>query len=38
MGSVPGVIFGARLAVVGPDRVMRTVLGLLVIFSGVRLV
>ena len=37
MGSVPGVIFGARLAVVAPDRVMRTVLGLLVIFSGVRL-
>ncbi len=36
-GSIPGVIFGSRLAVVAPDRVMRTALGLLVIFSGARL-
>jgi uncharacterized membrane protein YfcA len=37
IGSVPGVVFGARLAVVAPDRVMRTALGLLVVFSGARL-
>ncbi len=37
VGSVPGVLFGARLAVVAPDRVMRTALGLLVVFSGARL-
>jgi hypothetical protein len=30
-------VFGARLAVVAPDRVMRTALGLLVVFSGARL-
>jgi uncharacterized membrane protein YfcA len=37
VGSIPGVLFGARLAVVAPDRVMRTALGLLVVFSGARL-
>ena len=35
-GSIPGVLIGARLAVVAPDRVMRPALGLLVILSGVR--
>ena len=38
IGSVPGVLVGARLSMVAPDRVLRTALGLLVILSGVRLV
>lgn len=37
IGSVPGVLLGARLSLVAPDRVMRTALGLLVVLSGVRL-
>lgn len=36
VGSIPGVLIGARLAVVAPDRVMRPALGLLVILSGAR--
>lgn len=37
IGSIPGVLLGARLAIIAPDRVMRPALGLLVIFSGIRL-
>ena len=38
IGSIPGVLFGARLAVVAPEQIMRTALGMLVIFSGIRLI
>ena len=38
IGSIPGVLFGARLAMRAPDRVMRTALGVLVILSGIRLI